>query len=43
MNEMAIGANQVNTTINQVNTISGENKASIDVLVREVSKFKIES
>jgi methyl-accepting chemotaxis protein len=42
MSEMAIGADQINETVNQVNTISGENKESIEVLVHEVSKFKIE-
>ncbi|MDR0628511.1 MAG: methyl-accepting chemotaxis protein [Treponema sp.] len=41
MNEMATGADQINVAVNRVNTISGENKESIDVLVREVSKFKI--
>jgi methyl-accepting chemotaxis protein len=43
MNEMASGANQVNIAINRVNVICGENKTSIDVLVREVSKFKVEN
>jgi methyl-accepting chemotaxis protein len=42
MNEMATGADQINVAVNQVNTISGENKENIDVLVREVSKFKVE-
>ncbi|MHB9291365.1 putative methyl-accepting chemotaxis protein [Hollandina sp. SP2] len=42
MSDMAIGADQINDTINQVNTISGENKENIDVLLQEVSKFKIE-
>jgi methyl-accepting chemotaxis protein len=28
--------------VNQVNNISGENKQNIDILVREVSKFKVE-
>jgi methyl-accepting chemotaxis protein len=42
MNEMAIGADQINVAVNRVNTISGENKESIDVLVREVAKFKVE-
>ncbi|MDR0598014.1 MAG: methyl-accepting chemotaxis protein [Treponema sp.] len=41
MNEMATGADQINVAIARVNAISGENKASIDVLVREVSKFKV--
>jgi methyl-accepting chemotaxis protein len=42
MNEMAAGADQINVAVNRVNTISGENKENIDVLVQEVSKFKIE-
>jgi methyl-accepting chemotaxis protein len=42
MNEMAAGANQINVAVNEVNTISGENKQNIDVLVQEVSKFKVE-
>jgi methyl-accepting chemotaxis protein len=42
MNEMASGADEINVAINRVNTISGENKNNIDVLVREVSKFKVE-
>jgi methyl-accepting chemotaxis protein len=42
MNEMAAGADQINAAVTRVNAISGENKESIDVLVREVSKFKVE-
>ncbi|MDR1399218.1 MAG: methyl-accepting chemotaxis protein [Treponema sp.] len=42
MNEMAIGAAQINTTVSQVNEISWHNKENIDILVREVSKFKVE-
>jgi methyl-accepting chemotaxis protein len=42
MNEMAIGADQINIAVNQVNEISGQNKENIDVLVREVSRFKVE-
>ncbi|MDR1144375.1 MAG: methyl-accepting chemotaxis protein [Spirochaetaceae bacterium] len=42
MNEMATGSDQINVAVNRVNTISGENKENIDVLVREVSKFKVE-
>ncbi|MDR0997843.1 MAG: methyl-accepting chemotaxis protein [Treponema sp.] len=42
MNEMATGADQINTAVDRVNIISGENKKSIDVLVQEVSKFKVE-
>ncbi|MDR1429895.1 MAG: methyl-accepting chemotaxis protein [Spirochaetaceae bacterium] len=42
MNEMAVGADQINVAVNRVNTISGENKKNIEILVQEVSKFKIE-
>jgi methyl-accepting chemotaxis protein len=42
MNEMAAGSDQINSAINRINTISGENKENIDLLVKEVSKFKVE-
>jgi methyl-accepting chemotaxis protein len=42
MNEMASGADQINAAVNQVDEISGHNKDTIDVLVKEVSKFKVE-
>jgi methyl-accepting chemotaxis protein len=42
MNEMAVGADQINVAVSRVNTISGDNRENIDVLVREVSKFKVE-
>jgi methyl-accepting chemotaxis protein len=42
MNEMASGADQINAAVNKVETISGQNKENIDVLVHEVSKFKVE-
>ncbi|MDR3173605.1 MAG: methyl-accepting chemotaxis protein, partial [Treponema sp.] len=42
MNEMAIGADQINVSVSRVHTISGENKQNIDVLVQEVSRFKVE-
>jgi methyl-accepting chemotaxis protein len=42
MNEMASGASQINLAVSQVNDISLQNKQSIDVLVKEVSKFKVE-
>jgi methyl-accepting chemotaxis protein len=42
MNEMASGADQINVAVNRVNTISGENKNNIDILVKEVSRFKVE-
>jgi methyl-accepting chemotaxis protein len=42
MNEMAAGADQINVAVSRVNEISGENKENIDVLVKEVSRFKVE-
>jgi methyl-accepting chemotaxis protein len=42
MNEMATGADQINVAVNRVNEISGHNKENINVLVKEVSRFKIE-
>ncbi|MDR2444637.1 MAG: methyl-accepting chemotaxis protein [Spirochaetaceae bacterium] len=42
MNEMASGADQINIAVNRVNEISVDNKSNIDVLVNEVSKFKVE-
>ncbi|MDR1107539.1 MAG: methyl-accepting chemotaxis protein, partial [Spirochaetaceae bacterium] len=42
MNEMATGAEQINVAVNRVNTISGQNKDNIDILVKEVSRFKVE-
>ncbi|MDR1637423.1 MAG: methyl-accepting chemotaxis protein [Treponema sp.] len=42
MNEMATGAEQINAAVNRVSEISGQNKENINVLVKEVSKFKIE-
>ncbi|GHV85497.1 methyl-accepting chemotaxis protein [Spirochaetia bacterium] len=42
MNEMASGADQINIAVNEVNNLSGRNKENIDILVREVSRFKIE-
>ena len=42
MNEMATGADQINVAVTRVNEISGNNKENIDVLVKEVSRFKVE-
>jgi len=42
MKEMAIGADQINITVNEVNETSAKNKESIDILVQEVSRFKVE-
>ncbi|MDR2211654.1 MAG: methyl-accepting chemotaxis protein [Spirochaetaceae bacterium] len=42
MNEMATGADQINVAVHRVNEISGQNKDNIDVLVKEVSRFKVD-
>jgi len=42
INEMASGAEQINTAVNHVNEISGKNREGIDLLIGEVSKFKVE-
>jgi methyl-accepting chemotaxis protein len=42
MNEMASGAEQINVSVNRVNTISGENKENINILVKEISRFKVD-
>ncbi|MCL2269922.1 MAG: methyl-accepting chemotaxis protein [Treponema sp.] len=42
MNEMALGTDQINVAVNQVNGISARTREGIDSLLREVSRFKIE-
>jgi methyl-accepting chemotaxis protein len=42
MNEMASGTEQINVAVNRVNEISGKNRENIDLLVREVSRFKVD-
>jgi methyl-accepting chemotaxis protein len=42
MNEMASGADQVNIAVHHVNEISIKNREGIDILIREVSRFKVE-
>jgi methyl-accepting chemotaxis protein len=42
MSEMATGADQINTAVSRVNEISGVNRENINVLVKEVSRFKVE-
>jgi methyl-accepting chemotaxis protein len=42
MNEMASGAQQVNEAVNQVNEISVKNREAIDILLEEISRFKVE-
>jgi methyl-accepting chemotaxis protein len=43
MNEMAAGANQIDAAVNRVSTITGDNKENINILVQEVSRFKVEA
>jgi len=42
MSEMATGADHINMAVNHVNEISGRNREGINVLIKEVSRFKIE-
>ncbi|PKL26763.1 MAG: methyl-accepting chemotaxis protein [Spirochaetae bacterium HGW-Spirochaetae-3] len=42
MAEMAAGAEQITIAVNRVNDLSRDNKESIDKLMGEVSKFKVE-
>ncbi|MDR2534671.1 MAG: methyl-accepting chemotaxis protein, partial [Treponema sp.] len=42
MNEMVAGADQIDSEVRHVNDISVHNKKQIDVLLTEVSKFKVE-
>ncbi|MDR2576278.1 MAG: methyl-accepting chemotaxis protein [Treponema sp.] len=41
MNEMASGADQINVAVNHVNEISARNREGIDILAKEVEKFKV--
>jgi len=42
INEMASGAEQINIAVNNVNEISAKNREGIDMLIKEVSRFKVE-
>ena len=42
MNEMAAGSDQINTAVNKVNELSSKNRENIDLLVKEVSRFKVD-
>ena len=42
MNEMVSGAQQINVAVNHVNEISVKNRRAVDVLIQEVSRFKVE-
>ena len=41
MNEMAVGAVEINNAVQEVNEITQRNKQSIEVLASEVRKFKV--
>jgi len=41
MNEMASGAEQINSAVNEVNDISNKNREGISALIKEVSRFKV--
>jgi methyl-accepting chemotaxis protein len=42
MNEMANGADQINIAVNNVNEMTQKNREAIEVLIKEVSRFKVE-
>jgi hypothetical protein len=42
MNEMTVGADQVNLVVDRVNGISLKNRELIETLAEAVSKFKVE-
>jgi methyl-accepting chemotaxis protein len=42
VNEMALGADEINAAVNRVNEISVSNKEHIASLATEVSKFKVD-
>ncbi|MDR2921983.1 MAG: methyl-accepting chemotaxis protein [Treponema sp.] len=42
VNEMAAGADHINSAVNHVNEISGRNREAIDVVIKEVSRFKVD-
>ena len=41
MNEMATGAVQINTAVQEVNDMTQKNKQSIEELTIEMEKFKV--
>jgi len=42
INEMASGAEQINKAVNKINEISAKNRENINLLVKEVSLFKVD-
>jgi methyl-accepting chemotaxis protein len=41
INEMTVGAEQINTAVNCMNELSGKNRQNIDMVMKEVSQFKV--
>ncbi|MCL2318755.1 MAG: methyl-accepting chemotaxis protein [Treponema sp.] len=41
INEMADNAERINSTVNNVDQLTGKNRENIDLLVQEVSRFKV--
>jgi methyl-accepting chemotaxis protein len=42
IDEMVVGTNHINSAIHSVNELCGKNRDNIDLLVKEVSRFKVE-
>jgi methyl-accepting chemotaxis protein len=42
INEMASGADEINVAVHRVNELSVKNRENIDLVLREVSRFKVE-
>jgi len=42
MNEMSAGAQQINVAVNEVNNLTGQTRDGINILIKEVSRFKVE-
>ncbi|MDR1029339.1 MAG: hypothetical protein LBL76_00540, partial [Treponema sp.] len=42
INEVVTGVDQINAAVHRVNKISNQNKKNTNVLVQEVSHFKVE-
>jgi methyl-accepting chemotaxis protein len=42
MNEMASGADQINTAVNHVNDLAIKTRQEIDSLLKGVARFKVE-
>jgi methyl-accepting chemotaxis protein len=39
---MALGVEEINTAVNQINDLSSRNRENIDHLITEVSRFKVD-